>query len=104
MATKLYFALLLVFCFSLPLVFHFAGQGDAPPTDEVYFENIGPMQCRGFTCMPQFVTICLRTSHQCRFVNDVWHHIDLVHVCQDPLAPGQVVFYSRADKFCQSKV
>lgn len=109
MGFKLYGVLLVLICAGLPILLTAESQTyryvkHSPPIEEVYFKDIGPMQCRQNICMPQFETMCLRTTQQCRFVNHPWENRFLVQVCRDPHAPGGLVFFTAADRYCLAHV
>jgi hypothetical protein len=58
--------------------------GASPPTEPVFFKDVGPMQCEGgLVCWPQYETVCIRATGECRYVNDPRHNIDRVNMCWD---------------------
>lgn len=72
---------------------------ERPP---VTVKDVGPMVHEGGLKSYKYETLCITATGECR---KVWHpalHQKLVTLCHDPTAPGGVVFYSAADRFCRA--
>lgn len=68
----------------------------------ILIKDVGPFETVNGMRAPIYETACVKETMQCR---KVWHpalHQKLVTFCQDPQAPGGIIFYQAGNRYCHA--